>query len=45
MVIVDVTDPANPETLEGEDPSYTSGSDDVPQNERGTGGADRKSVV
>jgi hypothetical protein len=39
MVIVDVTDPANPETLEGKDPSYTSGSEDVPDDERGTGGA------
>ena len=38
IVTVDVTDPANPETLEGEDPSYTDGTD-VPQEERGTGGA------
>ena len=38
MVTVDVTDPANPETLEGEDPGYTDGTD-VPQDERGTGGA------
>lgn len=38
VVIVDVTDPANPETLEGRDSSYTTGPD-VPQEERGTGGA------
>lgn len=43
VVIVDVTDPANPETLEGEDPSYQDGTD-VPDggdgpDERGTGGA------
>jgi len=37
MVTVDVTDPANPETLEGEG-DYTDGTD-VPQEERGTGGA------
>ena len=38
MVIVDVTDPANPETLEGTDPTYTQGSE-VPPAEHGTGGA------
>lgn len=38
MVIVDVTDPANPETLEGKDPGYTIGPE-VPDEEHGTGGA------
>ena len=38
VVIVDVTDPANPETLEGKDPGYTDGTE-IPQDERGTGGA------
>ena len=37
MVTVDVTDPANPQTLEGEG-DYTDGPE-VPDEERGTGGA------
>ncbi|PSQ36147.1 hypothetical protein BRD05_03630 [Halobacteriales archaeon QS_9_70_65] len=37
MVTVDVTDPANPETLEGKG-DYTDGTE-VPDEERGTGGA------
>jgi hypothetical protein len=38
MVIYDLTDPANPTTMEGKDPSYESFSD-VPGDEYGTGGS------